>query len=57
MGKIAAGDTTKSGVGHGLWPNENINGEKSGVYRDIHGWGIIGDASRPPATGPISERA
>ena len=57
MSKIAAGDTTKSGVGHGLWPNENINGEKSCVYRDIHGWGIIGDASRPPATGPISERA
>jgi hypothetical protein len=57
MSKIPASDTTKSIVGHGLWLKKNINGEKSGVYRDIHGWGIIGDASRPPATGPISERA
>ena len=31
MSKIPAGDTTKSIVGHGLWLEKNINGEKSGV--------------------------
>jgi hypothetical protein len=51
MSKAAAGDTTKSSVGHGLWPKKNINGQTSGVNPDIHGWGIIGDASRSLATG------